>query len=460
MNAEGKLALLILGTCLLAYSYVHQGPGGGTPTSRLDLLRALVERGTLEIDAYHDNTPDKAYKGGHFYSDKAPGTALLCLPSFAMASFCARALHVPPGGEREWLFLSWFTTATSIAVIGSLGAVCCFRLLCRMVDRRSAFVTTMGVFLGSAPFPYATMLHSHAITIAILFTMLRVELITPHSLGAASHGLLGFLAGLCICCEYSSGLVVLGVVTILRKRSVTEWLAVGFGALRPLLLIPLYHASCFGEPLGLAYYYDSVFLQNQKGLCGVTFVPNLDHLYTLLLSPARGFLFWSPLFLLSGLGCGISLSQGNRYYTVLYLVSVVHVLALSSYWDPYAGLSIGARYLSPIVPLLTLPTAFGMSRFPRLGLTLTTVSVLLTGLGTAVNAQVSGSVGCPLTEYHLPMLAAGQTVCNLGWVLGLHGGISLCPLLLAVVVACVLGWRWSSMAGELIGSQDVGSRRA
>ncbi|MGH2443636.1 MAG: hypothetical protein ACRDFX_10810, partial [Chloroflexota bacterium] len=45
--------------------------------SRFDLTRALVDHHTLRIERYHQNTWDKAAYKGHFYSDKAPGTAVL-----------------------------------------------------------------------------------------------------------------------------------------------------------------------------------------------------------------------------------------------------------------------------------------------------------------------------------------------------------------------------------------------
>jgi hypothetical protein len=71
------------------------GPGGElvrlrADVSRLDLLHALVVQGTVSIDAYHENTPDKAAYDGHYYSDKAPGTGALALLRNAVA---VRLLH-------------------------------------------------------------------------------------------------------------------------------------------------------------------------------------------------------------------------------------------------------------------------------------------------------------------------------------------------------------------------------
>jgi hypothetical protein len=52
-----------------------------SPVSRFDLTRAIVEQHTLRIDAFADNTGDRAFKDGHWYSDKAPLPALLALPA-------------------------------------------------------------------------------------------------------------------------------------------------------------------------------------------------------------------------------------------------------------------------------------------------------------------------------------------------------------------------------------------
>jgi len=52
------------------------------------MVRAILEQKTLSIDAYHENTQDKALSRGHYYSDKAPGLALLAFPIAAAADLC------------------------------------------------------------------------------------------------------------------------------------------------------------------------------------------------------------------------------------------------------------------------------------------------------------------------------------------------------------------------------------
>ena len=83
LPSHWKQALLLGTVTFLSFIYFHEG-GGWNQNSRFDLLRAIVERHTLQIDAYHDNTQDVAHFNGHYYSDKAPGLVFLALP-FAKA---------------------------------------------------------------------------------------------------------------------------------------------------------------------------------------------------------------------------------------------------------------------------------------------------------------------------------------------------------------------------------------
>src|SRR5919202_6154659 len=98
---------LLVGLLLLgSYAYFYQG-GGWNQNSRLDLSRALVERGTLQIDAYADNTGDKAVFDGHAYSDKAPGQALAAVPPLAIGIGLLRALGLDPNAIPAVTVLSY-----------------------------------------------------------------------------------------------------------------------------------------------------------------------------------------------------------------------------------------------------------------------------------------------------------------------------------------------------------------
>src|SRR5262249_57538468 len=68
----------------VTFAWFYQA-GGWNQNSRFDLVRAIVDEGTLRIDDYHRNTGDKARWNGHYDSDKAPGLALAAVPAVAPA---------------------------------------------------------------------------------------------------------------------------------------------------------------------------------------------------------------------------------------------------------------------------------------------------------------------------------------------------------------------------------------
>src|ERR1700745_2124466 len=105
-----KLAFLRGLAIFLSFIYFYEG-GGWNQNSRFDLLRAIVERHTLQIDAYHENTQDKAHFRGHYYSDKAPGLVFLAVP-FALGAWpILRMMGVEPESPRGEVALSYVASA-------------------------------------------------------------------------------------------------------------------------------------------------------------------------------------------------------------------------------------------------------------------------------------------------------------------------------------------------------------
>ena len=80
-----KAASWILGALLLGSFGFFYRDSGYNQNVRFDLTRAMVERGTLTIDAYHENTLDKAFRDGHYYCDKPPGISFLGAPAYFLA---------------------------------------------------------------------------------------------------------------------------------------------------------------------------------------------------------------------------------------------------------------------------------------------------------------------------------------------------------------------------------------
>src|SRR5690348_17394504 len=77
-------AVLVFLMVLIAYGYFSTERDANI-NSRLALVKAFVDEGRFEIDSYHNTelyTVDKSYFKGHYYSDKAIGTAALGIAAY------------------------------------------------------------------------------------------------------------------------------------------------------------------------------------------------------------------------------------------------------------------------------------------------------------------------------------------------------------------------------------------
>ena len=79
------LFLILLVSC--AYFFPRWAMWGAN--TKLDLMMAIVDQGTLSIDGYYQNTGDYALYEGVHYSDKAPGTSFLGVPFYALFKLAA-----------------------------------------------------------------------------------------------------------------------------------------------------------------------------------------------------------------------------------------------------------------------------------------------------------------------------------------------------------------------------------
>lgn len=460
----------VLGIWLVAVlGSIHQERfDGPTPASRLDLLFAIVRHGTLAIDPYHENTPDKAWHAGHYYSDKAPGTVVVALPGFWLAHEIVQQVR-PDGVDRTvWLAGSWAACAASQALPAALGGCLLWIWLGRLVRARAAWVAVMALWLGSLPLPYSTMLFSHAQTIGLISVALwalalfedppprrsgddptsrpteKPMAAEPIRLPGWRHGLAGGCLGLSLASEYTAGLVVvaLGLFVIWRRRRGGLWFLVG--VVPPLLLVPAYSWATVGVPWELPYSYQASFPEMAEGLYAIQW-PDLENLLRLLFGPTRGLVFWTPFLLLAGLGWVWMARERPAWLWLTYVVPLLQVVVISGRtWDWQAGYTLSARYLSPILPLVALPCALGMQRWPTLGAVLAALSVGMVTLATVTDACPVYDVAVPLSELHIPRLLRGEFTYNaLSVLCGFPPGVAAGLYAGLLVAGLVWGWRAS-----------------
>jgi len=128
-------------------------------------------------------------------------------------------------------------------------------------------------------------------------------------------------------------------------------------------------------------------------------------------------------------------------FWLTYAVPLLQVLIISGrVWDWQAGPTLGPRYLAPLLPLLAIPCALAVRRFPKIGLALAAASIALTSFAVLTDASPPGRIYNPLTELHLPAFLNGKFQPNLGIVVGLPPHLS--AALYFTVLAFGTAWLW------------------
>src|SRR5690348_1914898 len=163
-----KLASLLGLASFFSFIYFYEG-GGWNQNSRFDLLRAIVERHTLQIDSYHTNTQENAHFRGHYYSDKAPGLVFLAVPFALAARPAMRVAGIDPESPRGELALSYLSSAGAVALPASLAVVCLFFLGLKFGSgARVAAFGCIVLAVGTPFWAYASLFWAHALVGACL----------------------------------------------------------------------------------------------------------------------------------------------------------------------------------------------------------------------------------------------------------------------------------------------------
>ena len=80
-----KIGTIIFFILLFSYCYFTQPPSNSNSVTRISLVLAIIEDGSLKIDRFQGATSDKVFFKGHYYPDKAPGLSFSALPFTAAA---------------------------------------------------------------------------------------------------------------------------------------------------------------------------------------------------------------------------------------------------------------------------------------------------------------------------------------------------------------------------------------
>jgi 4-amino-4-deoxy-L-arabinose transferase-like glycosyltransferase len=499
---------------LVCYGYFLPKWADWGANSRADLVYAVGDQGVLNIDAYHENTGDKAcYPGpydaatntctGHYYTDKSLGPSLVALPFYMVFKGVAALPPVQkfiqsgkglgsmedtlnPNGKgirpeavyqyMALAFISFFAISIPSALLG----VVVFLMAARFASKDSyAFLLGLVYGLATIAFPYSNVLYQHqmaAFGAFVGFYLLWRVIYEDASLRWL--WIVGLLFSLTVITEYPV-VPVLAILFIWAAVKLPNRMAlwrVVVAAIPLGLLFAAYNYLTFHTPIPAGYEYSTNWQDvHQIGFMSLT-VPSLKTFLELTISTYRGIFFLSPVLLLSIPGF-VFMWRESKYRAetiVLALICIFFFLYNSSSAMWAGGDTVGPRYLTPMVPFLILPTIFVFNRWlkSRIGVAVIAVLIALSVFNVWVQTiggqafppyytEGGSAVRNPLFDYSLPLFLKGNIARNYGQIIGLRGFLSLLPLLVAcvalyVVVPRIIGRR-ETAGSEIALKQAAGT---
>lgn len=464
--------LLLVALLLGCYAYVLPRWSDWSQNSRLNLVLALVDDGTVSIDRYKANTGDYALYKGRAYSDKAPGPVFLALPVYQVLSpilnqpaVQAQLLRVAShpsfeptltaGGtglsdeKLRFALVQYALTLLTVALPAALFGLVLLRALRRLgLAEVPALLCVLGYGLGTSAAPYAGNFYSHQLTAVLTFSAFWLVWQEPPARPWVRALLVGLLLGWAVISEYPAALAALAVGLYALSRQGSGWAApIVVGGALPVALMVCYDLVAFGTLLPIGYAYSALWQdQHHTGFMSLTY-PRPESLWGLLLGAFRGLFVRAPWLLLAIPGYVLWWRGGRlraEWWVALAVpLSVYLFYASSEMW--WGGFAAGPRYIVLMLPFLTLPAAWCVGVLWRRTAgriaagAMMILSVTLVWL-EALAGQLfpPDSITATWSGYVLPAWAHGDVARNAGMVLGLDGPLSIVPLALAAAALTAL----------------------
>lgn len=305
---------------------------------------AIIEKSSFEIgwtrDLIGNNVEAISRDSAEMYSDKAPGTAVLAAPFYALTRLFVGA------PTTENIRISWFVMRFFIATLPLF--VLALWLYKRDVDEYS-----LAALLFATPlFLYSLLFFSHVLVGVCLYFVFRLlydtdRIFLRNCLAA------GLLAGIAVSCEYGAVIPVFvfgAGLYFADKRERGLRLICFFAGISPFaIFLLIYNFWLFGSPF---FPLENSFAVSTAADASVFGYPTPDKIYQWLFSPARGVFFYSPLLIFSVFAFFTSRERRTLRHRVKIFSVALSVLILCGYDFRNDDWTMGARHLILIVPLL------------------------------------------------------------------------------------------------------------
>ena len=360
-----RLSFILFFTALLFCTWFFH-VGHVNQIARYDAVSAFFENTgddarTFRIDRYlysemkQMNTSDWSEYGGHYYSNKSPGTTWFGVALLAPVYPLER--RICPDGDgispRAEIFNAWYLNfmlgvlPTAFSVLALAGI-----LLKLGAGEARAYSGALLIVLGTAVFPFATTLMAHSTVAACLvFSLWSYLRGGKWSLFAS-----GACFGAAVLFDYSAGLLLpLALIFIFCREKGRIWQFIA-GGVPFAVLYCVYNAMCFGGPFSFAaQYINPVYRTEGDAAGGLLSLPNAWLILELLFGARRGVLIASPFLFFAVPGFLALRNQGGlrRGLALLIALSFAALLLMNASFNGWhSGASFTARYIVPVIPFV------------------------------------------------------------------------------------------------------------
>lgn len=410
-----RSAACVLVILLASFAFFWHSRDWNT-ASRLMLVYAIGDRGTVQLDGLETQTNDIARYRGHYYTDKQPGYSILAAPIYlllkSIASLPQHPLAVP--AMTHWPADYWVTLLTSGVATAFCGTLLVYVASGLGCGPKRSLLVGLAYGLATPAYTYATLAYGHQLSAMLLFTALGLA--AP----ASSHRVLvraflsGLLSALAGTVELSLApvcvIVALVVLVHIARRKWPSRALVAFacGVAGPLAALLTYNTLVYGSPFEMGYAHHVVprfrAVHGRGNPLGLT-LPRWDRAVPLLIGEYRGLFTYAPITVLALAGWLIPSSgrlRSLRFGSVAACIAVF--LVNLSYPEWTGGWSTGPRLLVPLLPFAMVGVASLLAIKPPVRFFVVLIAIVLSLVGAAIN------LGCQGVDGRIPDALGGRAL--------------------------------------------------
>lgn len=340
---------IIFSVALIVFLVNGRTISGGDSVPAKSLPLSILEHGNFYLDQLKTPGAKKIpyylrESGGHYVSDYPVGAALIALPFYAPSVLCG----VSPS-SRIFSELEKVSAATIVA----LSALLLYMAAARVTANWMAMLLTLIYALGTSSLSVSSQaLWQHGpaqLALAgAIYCLVRAR-DDPRFAGYA-----GLPLAFEVITRPVDALIAapLGLyVLISYRREIWTFIA---AATAPLLFQLWYNAAYFGTPLRVQFFTQPASVGGQRVPLGGFWGTSLAHgLAAVVLSPGRGLLFYSPIFILSLAGLALAWRRnGEVILRYLGAGAIMSILIVAKWHKTSGGESFGPRLLADITPIM------------------------------------------------------------------------------------------------------------